>query len=213
MQRGSHPRGLAIMGSSSRALFFHHHTNITNMKRNIIGAIVAGILIMAWQTASHTFLNLNAAQEQYTPNQLANLEVLSQNLDAKGQYFLPTVPPGSSMDAYEKLAEASMGKPYASIIYNPVMDYNMGMNLFRGLGTNILLGVVLVWLLGKLRVNSMGGIVTACLGISFIAFCFYPYPGFIWYEIPGIWVELFDGLVAFGLAGLWLGWWMTRKGA
>jgi hypothetical protein len=38
------------------------------MTKQIIGALVAGFLIMAWQTASHTFLQLHASQEQYTPN-------------------------------------------------------------------------------------------------------------------------------------------------
>ena len=183
------------------------------MKRNVIGALVAGILMMAWQTASHTLLNLHASQEMYTPHQDAILQVLSENLEKKGQYFLPTVPPGASMEEYNKLAEASMGKPYASIVYNPVMDYSMGMNLFRGLGTNILLAVVLVWLLGKFKTLTPGNILTACVGVGFMAFCFYPYPGFIWYQLPGIWIELLDGIVAFGIAGIWLGWWLPRKKA
>lgn len=181
------------------------------MIKQIIGGVVAGVFLMIWQTLSHTALNLHASQQQYTPNQDAILEVLSQNLKTKGQYFVPNMPPGSSMDDYKTLEEASMGKPYAVINYNPVMDYSMGANIFRGLATNILLGFVLVWLIGKLRFQNMGNILLVCLGVGFMAFCFYPYPGFIWYEIPGIWVELLDGLAAFGLAGIWLGWWMPRK--
>lgn len=182
------------------------------MLNKVIGAVVAGILIMAWQTASHTFLQLHASQEQYTPNQDALLKVLSENLDKKGQYYLPNVPPGTPMEEMEKSMELAMGKPYATILYNPVMDTNMGANIGRGLGTNILLAVVLVWLLGKLKLQSFGSIFSACLAVAFLAFCFYPYPGFIWYKTEGIWIELFDGLAAFGLAGIWLGWWMTRKG-
>lgn len=181
------------------------------MIKQIIGAVVAGIMLMAWQTLSHTALNLHASQQSYTPNQDAILEVLSDNLKTKGQYFVPNVPPGASMDEYDKLEEASMGKPYAVINYNPVMDYSMTANILRGFFTNIVIGFVLVWLLGKLRFNSMGSILPVCLAIGFIAFCFYPYPSFIWYEIPGIWIELLDGLVAFGLAGIWLGWWLPRR--
>jgi hypothetical protein len=183
------------------------------MTKQIIGALVAGILIMAWQTSSHTFLQLHASQEQYTPNQDAILKVLSENLDKKGQYYLPNVPPGTSMEEMEKATEAAMGKPYATILYNPVMDFNMGANIGRGLGTNIILAFVLVWLLGKLKVQSFGSILSASLALAFIAFCFYPYPGYIWYQTSGIWVELLDSIAAFGLAGIWLGWWMTRKKA
>jgi hypothetical protein len=183
------------------------------MLNKVIGAVVAGILLMAWQTASHTFLQLHSSQEQYTPNQDAILKVLSENLDKQGQYYLPNVPPGTSMEEMEKQMTEAMGKPYASILYNPVMDTNMGANIGRGLGTNILLAVVLVWLLGKLKVQSFGSILSACLALAFIAFCFYPYPGFIWYQTNGIWVELLDSFAAFGLAGMWLGWWMTRKKA
>lgn len=183
------------------------------MMRNVIAALVAGLLIMVWQTASHTFLQLHASQEQYTPNQEAILKVLSENLDKKGQYYLPNVPPGTSMEEMGKAMEAASGKPYASILYNPVMDTNMGANIGRGLGTNIILAFVLVWLLGKLKVQSFAGILSACLALAFITFCFYPYPGYIWYQTNGIWVELGDSLAAFGLAGIWLGWFMTRKKA
>jgi hypothetical protein len=180
------------------------------MTKKIIAAVVAGILIMLWQSLSHTMLNLHASQEQYSPNQDVILKVLSENLTAKGQYYLPNVPPGTSYEDMEKAMTASMGKPYASILYNPVNDVNMTSNLLRGLGNNILLAVVLVWLIGKLKSISMGSVLSASLGVALISFCFYPYPGFIWYQTNGIWVELGDSLAAFGLAGLWLGWYLPR---
>lgn len=181
--------------------------------RNLIAAVVAGLLLMVWQTLSHTALNLHTSQEQYTPAQDSILQVLSTHLTADGQYFLPTVPPGSSMEEYNALAEKSMGKPYASVLYHQKMDYSMTANLLRGLFTNIVLGFVLVWLLGKWKASSFASIFAGCLAIGLMAFCFYPYPGAIWYRTPGIWIELLDGLAAFGLAGLWLGWYLTRKKA
>jgi len=176
-----------------------------------IGAIVAGILMMLWQTLSHTALQLHASQEQYTPNQDAILKVLSENLSEKGQYYMPGLPQGSSMEDYEKLMEEFKGKPYASILYHPANNTNMGMNIFRGFITNIVLAFVLVLLLRRLRVQSFAGIMYTCISIAFIAFCFFPYPGYIWYETNGIWIELLDAFAAFGLAGLWLGWWLPRR--
>lgn len=166
---------------------------------------------MAWQTASHTFLQMHASQEQYTPNQDAILKVLSENLDKQGQYYLPNVPPGTSMEEMQAKMQEGIGKPYATILYNPVLEDNMGANILRGLGTNILLAFVLAWLMRKIRVQTFRNILTSCMLVGFITFCFYPYPSFIWYKTPGIWVELSDSVAAFTLAGLWLGWWMTRK--
>ena len=181
------------------------------MLNKVIGAVVAGVIIMAWQTLSHTVFQMHAVQEQYTPNQDAILKVLSENLDQQGQYFLPNVPPGSSMEEMSKAMDENMGKPYASIIYSPKNETNMNANLLRGLGTNILLGFILAWMMRKLRVQTFRNIVTASMLVGWMAFCFYPYPAFIWYEIPGIWMELSDSIAAFTLAGVWLGWWIPRK--
>lgn len=181
--------------------------------RNLIAALVAGVLIMVWQTASHTFLQLHAVQETYTPNQDAILKVLSENITADGQYFLPNVPPGTSMEEMTKAQEASMGKPWAQISYHKVMDMNMTANILRGLGTNIILAFVLVWILGKMQSLTFGKAVMVSLAIGFICFSFHPYPGYIWFKTSGINTELLDSLVAFGLVGIWLGWFMTRKKA
>lgn len=179
--------------------------------KNLVATLVAGIILMAWQTASHTALQLHSMQEQYTPAQDTILQVLSQHLTTGGQYYLPNLPPGSSMEDYEKAMEQSMGKPWASIIYYPSNETNMVSNILRGLATNILLAFFLVWILGKLSQPGFSKIVAVSLAVGFIGFCFHPYPGFIWYKIPGVWVELIDSLVAFGLAGIWLGWWLGRK--
>lgn len=181
------------------------------MLKNILGAFGAGILIMVWQTASHTFLQMHAVQEQYTPNQDAILKVLSESLDKQGQYYLPNCPPGTSMEDMEKLMKDNMGKPFASIIFSPKNETNMGSNLLRGLATNILLGFILAWLMRKLKAQTFRNVLTVSIMVGFISFCFFPYPAFIWYQTPGIWVELSDSVAAFTLAGLWLGWWMNRK--
>ncbi len=183
------------------------------MMRNLIAAVVAGFLIMAWQTASHTFLNLHAVQEKYTPNNAAILETLGKQLPGEGMYFLPGLPPGTSMEEMEKVQTAWAGKPWAVVNYNTSFNTNMGANILRGLGTNLVLAFVLVWLLSKMTNAGFGTILLASLSVGFMSFCFQPYPGFIWYETPGIRIELLDSLAAFGLAGLWLGWFLTRRKA
>lgn len=178
--------------------------------KKIIGALVAGLLLMVLQTASHTFLQLHASQERYTPAQDTILQVLSQSLPEGGQYFMPNLPPESSTEAFTKLMEESTGKPWAHITYFPHYNVNMGTNILRGFLINILLAFVLVSLVSRFSKPTMGSILFASLAVGFMGFCFHPYPAFIWYKTPGIWVELFDAMAGFGLAGLWLGWWLPR---
>jgi hypothetical protein len=181
------------------------------MMRNVLAALVAGFLILAWQTASHTFLELHAEQEKYTPNHAGILKMLGDSLGAEGQYFLPGAPPGTTMEEMEKISAAGKGKPWAQISYHRSMDMDMTANLLRGLGTNIIVAFVLVWLLGKMKNLTFANAFMACLAVGFVAFCVHPYPTYIWYKTPGIKMELLDSLVSFGLAGIWLGWFLPKK--
>lgn len=181
------------------------------MKNILIPAVVAGLLLLLWQTLSHTILNLHAAQEKYTPNHTAVLKMLGDSLPGEGQYFLPGAAPGQSMEAMQKALAESMGKPWAQISYHKSLQTNMGANFLRSMGINLLLGFLLVGLLSKMHKPSFSSILSACLSIGFMSFCFHPYATFIWYKNYGIWAELADSLIAFGLAGLWLGWWMTGQ--
>lgn len=186
------------------------YLKFNRMMRNLIAALVAGILIMVWQTASHTFLELHAVQENYTPKHAAILQVLTDSLGGDGMYFLPGVPPGTSMEEMQKMQEGMMGKPWAQINYHSSLQTDMTSNILRGLGTNIIMAFVLVWLLGKMKNLSFASVFLASVCIGFIGFCVHPYPGYIWYLTPGIRTELLDSLASFGLAGLWLGWYLPR---
>jgi hypothetical protein len=180
------------------------------MMRKLIAALVAGFLLMLWQTLSHTALNLHAAQEQYTPRHAVILQMLTDSLGTEGMYYLPGVPPGTTMEEMEQMQTAMAGKPWAQINYHTSLDVDMTGNILRGLGVNIVIALVLVWLLGQVRNLSFGTALLASLAVGFMAFSFHPYPGYIWYKTPGISMDLLDSLAAFGLAGIWLGWYLPR---
>jgi hypothetical protein len=57
---------------------------------------------------------------------------------------------------------------------------------------------------------SFQTIVIAALAVGIIAFLNEPYTGFIWYKTFDIWGYLLDAIAAWGLTGLWLGWWLRR---
>src|SRR5664279_1099109 len=91
------------------------------MKKTIIGAIVGGIIIFAWQFLSWGALNLHEAQQKYTPKQDSILAYLRSQFNEDGAYMMPTFAPGMSRDEMEKQMKICEGKPWAQIVYHSSM--------------------------------------------------------------------------------------------
>jgi hypothetical protein len=180
------------------------------MKKTIIGALVGGIILFMWQFASWTFLNLHYPAQGYSPKQDTIMQVLSNNLE-EGGYFLPTTPKDASPEEMEKKMTESMGKPWATIQYHKSLDYNMGVNMARGLVTNIALAWLLIWLLGKFGSNSFGTTFIASLVVGLIVYLNSAYTSHIWYQLFDIRAFLIDCVMMWGLTGVWLGWWLNKK--
>ena len=182
------------------------------MKKMIIGAIVGGLLIFIWQTLSWTVLNLHKANQQYTPKQDSIMAYLNSQFSEDGAYFLPTFPEGASMDEMNKAMEDSKGKPWAQIHYHKANNTNMVMNMVRGLLVNIVMVWLLCWILARMNKGGFSATLTACLITGLIVFLNSPYTIHIWYTVFDLNAHLIDALVSWGLAGIWLGWWMNRAG-
>jgi hypothetical protein len=183
------------------------------MKKTIIGALVGGIIIFAWQFLSWGALNLHSAQQQYTPKQDSILAFLGTQFSEDGAYFLPTYPPGASNEEMEKQMKSAEGKPYAQISYHksmPGMD-KMVMNMVRGLLVNIFMVWLLCWILVKIPNRSFGTVFLATLAAGLIVFFNAPYTMHIWYESFDLMAHFVDVIGEWGAAGLWLGWWLTRN--
>ena len=86
------------------------------MKKMIIGAIVGGIILFAWQFLTWGVLNLHEAQQQYTPKQDSVLAYLGTQFSEDGAYFMPNYAPGTSRDEIEKQMKAMEGKPWAQVV-------------------------------------------------------------------------------------------------
>lgn len=181
------------------------------MTKKIIGAIVGGLLMFVWQTASHTFLNLHAQAEQYTSSQDSILPVLEKHLQKAGGYYLPRPANDVSMEEMEKAMAASQGKPWAIIQYHPSQDTNMMMNMVRGLVVDIILAWLLIWLVGQFSIARMGNIVITAIVIGGIIFLNEPYTQHIWYRSFDLYARLMDALISWGACGIWLGWWLNRN--
>jgi hypothetical protein len=180
------------------------------MKKLLIAAVVGGIIIFLWQFLSFAALDLHRASLQYTPKQDTLLSVLRANL-SEGRYALPTTPEDASNEEEAKLMEQMAGKDWAIIDYHAKYDDNMGMNMARGLLTNIFIVYLLGWILTRGGKLSFGIIFLASVFTGLIAFMNFPYTNYIWYHSPGIWAQFMEGVVPWALTGAWLGWYLNRK--
>jgi hypothetical protein len=181
------------------------------MKKILIGGIVGGILLFAWQTVSWTVANLHEKGQQYTEKQDSILSYFNSIGLAEGGYMIPREKAGASMEDMEKVMADMKGKPWAKITYYSAYNVNMGMNMARGVLSNIIIACLLCWLFAKIGSGSFSTYLIGSIIIGIICFTNGPYTGHIWYPLFDINAHLIDALASWGLVGLWLGWWMSRK--
>lgn len=178
----------------------------------LIGALVGGIILFIWQFLTWGALNLHQAQQGYTPKQDSVLNYLNSQFSEDGAYFMPTFAPGTPRDEMEKQMKAMEGKPWAQVVYHKSMP---GMNkMFMNMGRSLLVNIVIIWLLCWLLVKipspSFGTIFIGTLGTGLITFLHMPYTMHIWYGSFDLMAFFTDALISWGVAGLWLGWWLRR---
>lgn len=181
------------------------------MKKLFIAALVGGIIIFIWQTLSWTVLNLHHAGQEYTPKQDSIMAFLGTQFSESGSYLMPRDPDGVSSAEMEKNMAARAGKPWAQIQYHKEMNINMGMNIVRGLLTDIVMVALLCWILMKLTDSGFGKVLMACLITGIIVFLNSPYTVHIWYPKADLNAHLMDAVISWGLCGLWLGKYLPPK--
>ena len=181
------------------------------MKKTLIGGIVGGIIIFIWQALSQMAFNLHEPSQKYSAGQDSVLIALSKHLKEPGGYMLPRMKEMLSMEEMDKFTQSIQGKPWAIVRYYPSNNTNMGSNMIRSLVVDILLVILLIWIINQLRVPSKGLIIRLSLVVGFIAFTNVAYTEHIWYPVFDIRASLIDALVSWGLCGIWLGYWMTKR--
>lgn len=181
------------------------------MKKLLIGALVGGILVFLWQTLSWTVLDLHAKEYQKAANQDEVMSFLSSHFTQDGQYYLPNLDRSASSEEHQKFMDDMKGKPWAVLTWHQVYDADMVMNIVRGLLVAIIMAALVCWVLMKNTNSSFGKTFISTVALGVVAFLFIPYSMRIWFQTPGIMTNLVDTLVAWGLCGIWLGWWLNRK--
>jgi hypothetical protein len=180
------------------------------MKKIFIGSLVAGLILFIWQFLSFALLNFHKPAQQYTDKQDVIMNFMKgQNLK-DGGYFIPNIPDNASDDQREAYMKEAAGKPWVRVEYHNSMNMDMGMNMVRGFTVDVFIMLLFCWIIGRMKQPSVGTIVGAALATGLIVFLNIPYTNNIWYESFDIWAHLADAVVSWGIAGLWLSWWMRR---
>jgi hypothetical protein len=184
------------------------------MKKALIGAIVGGLLIFFAQTLSWTMLYLHEPAQSYTDKQDTIMQFLKTNLGKDGGYLLPSAPKGTSFDDQLKMADKMKDKPQISIQYHDHFDVSMNkmyMNMGRGLVSTIFMVWMVCWIIGKFSKPTFVSVFLTSLFIGLVGYINIPYNSLIWYHIFDARAYLIDAVLGWGLCGIWLGWWYSRR--
>jgi hypothetical protein len=183
------------------------------MKKWIIGSLVGAFIMFCWQGLSWMALNIHKDAGKYHPAQDSIVSFLSSTITEEGAYLMPTVKSGSSMKDHQEMKKKMEGKPWASIIYHKSFHDHMVMSMIRGLLVNFVIVLLLIVLLTKGGLPKFMGVFTGTLSVGVITFLWGPYTGNVWYDLPISMIrgDMLDAVVAWGMCGIWLGWWLNKK--
>lgn len=180
------------------------------MTRTIFAAAIGGLLLFIVQFLSWGLFNLHHRAQQYTSRQDSIMAFLQKQQLPEGGYLLPSVADNASMEEYNQMLQNAEGKPWATIQYHYKQNTSMGLNMVRGLATNILTVGLLCWIIVRMRRPDFRTIFMASLLTGFIVFLNAPYTLHIWYQSFDLYAHLFDAVAGWLLCGLWLAWYLPR---
>lgn len=183
------------------------------MKNWIIAALVGGIIIFLWQFVSWTVSGIHSGSFRYHPQQNEIMSTLSNHFTETGVYLLPTSPPDASSEDMEKLYNESLGKPMASVMYIKSNDSNMAGSMIRGFLVDVLLVLILIYILTRNGTPNMLRMTTGAIAVGLFTWLWGPYTTHNWFQMPwdAITGHLVDAIFAWGIVGLWVGWYLNRK--
>ncbi|PHN01021.1 hypothetical protein [Flavilitoribacter nigricans] len=179
------------------------------MRNQIIGTLVAALILFFWQFLSWGLIGIHGNEMSYTPKQDSIIQFLSQNLE-EGSYYLPTIRPGATAEEMEAAMTEAVGKPWAMVSYHDALEYNMGLNLIRGFFIDVIAAFLLIWILLKFENLTFSLAVMTSLAVGFIGYLAFPYLNSVWFASDSF-PYLIDAVVQWGLVGGWLGWYLTKR--
>jgi len=183
------------------------------MKKWLIGSFVGAILVFLWQFLSWTILQFHGGEAKYTPAQTEIMNSLTASLKEDGMYMLPTAAPGTSMEDHQKMMNDMEGKPWATVTYRSAYKNDMVMPMIRGFLVDWFLVFTLIYILTRGGTPTRIRVLAGSVAVGLFTFLAGPYTMHNWFQTPteAYTGHLLDAFVTWGLAGIWLGWWLNRK--
>ena len=183
------------------------------MKKWLIGSLVGAIIIFMWQFLSWNVLGIHETAVKYHPSQDSIVKYLSASITEDGAYMLPRAKPGLSRKECETFMEQQEGKPWASVIYHNKFESNMAMAMTRGFLIDLFLAISLIYILTRAGTPTAMRIFAASIAVGLLTFLWGPYTAHNWMALPMDMIkgDLIDAFAAWGLCGIWLGWWLNKK--
>ena len=180
------------------------------MKRYIIGSLVGAIILFLWQFLSWMVLPVHDNSMKYTSTQNQIMDVLNANLSEDGMYMMPSA---ATKKEQQEMTKSMEGKPWATVIYHKAMNTDMTMMMVRGFLVDFFLVISLIYILTRGGIPVARRAFSGSVALGLATFLWGPYTGHIWFDLPlhMIWGDLIDAIVAWGLCGIWIGWWLNRK--
>ena len=202
--------GLNPFGKNGESIYLFVEPKPLNMKKWVIGSLVGAIIVFVWQAASWMFLGIHDKAMKYTPAQEQIMNVLSTNITEEGMYMMPSAPTKKGM---EDMKESMKGKPWASVIYHKSFNGEMTMRMIRGFLVDFFLVISLIYVLTRGGTPIARRAFAGSVALGLFTFLWTDYTGHIWFDLPWSMIlgDLFDSIIAWGLCGLWVGWWLNRK--
>jgi len=180
------------------------------MKKMIIASLVGALIMFVYQAASWMVIGIHKDSLKIAPNQ--DSIVAAMNGLEEGVYQMPMLEWNASMDEVNAFHEKYGGKPYAMVQYHESMDIAMAQPMTVGFILDLLVVLLFVWILMKANITGFSRILTWSLIMALIVLLHAPIMQWNWFSTPMHYLkgELIDGLLSWLLAGIWLGWYLSR---
>jgi len=192
------------------------------MKKLIIATFVGAFILFLWSAISWMALPIHHQSLWYTPAQDTILEVINKNIDESGAYMLPTADnrnvktfDSDYVREKQKVQEENQGKPFAMIFYvkeGMQMDARQFITGYVFKFFSVLIAVIILLAAGdKLNSFYMRWWIVMLLAviISIEGYLMnWNWMGYPWHYIKGF---IVDNLIAWGLCGIWLAWYLRVK--
>jgi hypothetical protein len=182
--------------------------------RVLVAALLGGVIVFGWGFVSHMLLPLGHVGFQRPAAEDPVIDVLREQLPARGVYVIPGLTPEEYADpaalaAYEAKAAIS---PYALVIYRPEPGgMAMGPMLGVEIATNLVSAGVVAWVIAFAGLG-FGRRVAIATAMGVFAWLAVSVPYWNWYLFPLDFTlaNLAMNVVGWLLAGVGIAWWLGR---